>query len=96
MELISRFFSDPGKSFFLFGPRGTGKSTWTAFSHPEALTINLLEPDLFRSYSSRPERLREILRGNPDRRTIVVDEIQRVPELLGLIHHKNHASLYGR
>jgi predicted AAA+ superfamily ATPase len=86
MELIDRFFVDPGKSFFLFGPRGTGKSTWTASSHPEALTINLLEPDLFRSYSSRPERLREILKGNPGRRTIVVDEIQRVPDLLGLIH----------
>jgi len=86
MEVISRFFIDPGKSFFLFGPRGTGKSTWTASAHPEALTINLLEPDLFRSYSSRPERLREILLGNPSRRTIIVDEIQRVPELLGLIH----------
>jgi len=86
MEIYDRFFKAPEKSFFLFGPRGTGKSTWTASAHPDALTVNLLEPELFRSYSSRPERLREALRGNPDRRTVVIDEIQRVPELLGLIH----------
>ncbi len=86
MELYDRFFKAPKSSFFLFGPRGTGKSTWTSSAHPEALTINLLEPDLFRSYSARPERLREILQGNTGKQTIVIDEIQRVPELLGLIH----------
>jgi predicted AAA+ superfamily ATPase len=86
METYGRFFKEPKGSFFLFGPRGTGKSTWTSAAHPEALVVNLLEPDQFRSYSARPERLRDILHGNPERRTIVVDEIQRVPELLGLIH----------
>ncbi|MCX6560735.1 MAG: AAA family ATPase [Candidatus Aminicenantes bacterium] len=86
METYDRFFKAPESSFFLFGPRGTGKSTWTSSVHPDALNVNLLEPDLFRSYSARPERLREILQGNAGQRTIVIDEIQRVPELLGLIH----------
>ena len=73
------------ESFFLFGPRGTGKSTWTQQHLPEALRIDLLEPDVFRAYSARPERLREIAHGNPER-TIVVDEIQKVPTLLDAVH----------
>ncbi len=86
METISRFFKNPTESFFLFGPRGTGKSTWTQQQFPDALRIDLLEPDIFRAYSARPERLREAVHGNPEKRTIVIDEIQKVPTLLSAIH----------
>ncbi|MFH0924250.1 MAG: AAA family ATPase, partial [bacterium] len=86
MEIITRFLKEPEQSFFLFGPRGTGKSTWTQLRFPKALKINLLEPDTFRLYSARPERLRELLLGSPDNKIIVIDEIQKVTSLLDQIH----------
>ena len=86
MEIKSRFFNDPGVNFFLFGPRGTGKSTWLKMQFKEALYIDLLSPDLFRLYSARPERLREIIEGNPDKKIVIIDEIQKVPVILDIIH----------
>jgi len=85
-ELIPRYFKAPRESFFLFGPRGTGKSTWLHNQYPKALFIDLLEPDIFRSYNARPERLREIIDAHPDKKNVIVDEIQKVPELLSVIH----------
>ena len=86
MEPVKRFLSPPDSSFFLFGPRGTGKTTWLRQRLPEALVVNLLEPDIAREMSARPERLRELVLGNQDRSDVVVDEIQRVPELLHVVH----------
>jgi predicted AAA+ superfamily ATPase len=86
MEIRSRFFEIPEQSFFLFGPRGTGKSTWLGHELPEAVFIDLLRPDVYRELSARPERLRERALGFPEGSTIVVDEVQRVPELLNVVH----------
>ena len=86
MEFISRFFNIPGQSCFLFGPRGTGKSTWLRNRLPDALFLDLLEPALHRSLNARPERLRELLAGSPRTDTVVIDEIQRIPELLTVVH----------
>lgn len=86
MELQRRFFQPPGQSFFLFGPRGTGKSTWLRHALPNALFIDLLQPDVARELAARPERLRDLVRGAPERSTVVVDEVQRVPELLNVVH----------
>lgn len=86
MEFITRFF-DPGPDhFFLLGPRGTGKTLWTQHRFPEALRIDLLDPAVHREFAARPERLREVVGGNPGRRQVVVDEIQKVPELLEVVH----------
>lgn len=87
MEFITRFFQCPSQSFFLFGPRGTGKSLWTQHQFGQALRLDLLEPDIFRSYGSRPERLKELVEGNPQVRQMVINEVQKVPELLNVIHH---------
>ena len=84
--LIPRFFSLPKESFFLFGPRGTGKSTWLKKWREEALWIDLLEPDLVRQFQARPERLKEWVLGNPEKSHVIVDEIQKVPELLSVVH----------
>lgn len=84
--IIPRFFKPPKESFFLFGPRGTGKSTWLGAIMKGALWIDLLEPDIFRSYSARPERLRELVLANKHKRMIVVDEIQKAPDLLSVVH----------
>ncbi len=86
MEFISRFFHIPDQSCFLFGPRGTGKSTWLRHRLPAALYLDLLEPVRHRSLSARPERLRDLLAGSPRTETVVIDEIQRVPELLTVVH----------
>ena len=60
MEILNRFFQDTHQSYFLFGPRGTGKSTWVKQHLTSALYIDLLAPEVFRSYSAKPERLRNI------------------------------------
>ena len=87
MEVKGRFFNEPAGSYFLFGPRGTGKSTWLKLRYPDdALYIDLLSPDLFRLYVARPERLNELIRGNPDKKVVIIDEIQKVPALLDVVH----------
>jgi len=86
MELVSRFLPIPDQSFFLFGPRGTGKSTWLRHRFPKALFVDLLKPNEYREMSARPERLVELIGGSPGVETIVVDEVQRVPELLNVVH----------
>ncbi len=87
MREIPRFFKTPEHThFFLFGPRGTGKTTWLKKKYPEAIWINLLEPEDFRTYLARPETLREQINSYPDKKSIVIDEIQKVPALLSLIH----------
>ncbi len=85
MELISRFFSDAPQSYFLFGPRGTGKSTWLQNRYPEALYIDFLMPDVFREFSARPERLFHLIEGQT-RTTVIVDEVQKVPQILSVVH----------
>lgn len=86
MKFIKRLFKESEGSFFIFGPRGTGKSTWLKTKYPDSILIDLLEPDLYRSYSARPERLRAIIEGNPGRDIIIIDEIQKVPQLLDPVH----------
>ena len=86
MEILSRFFQDTSQSYFLFGPRGTGKSTWVKQHLKTALYIDLLAPEIFRSYSAKPERLRNIAEAQNSVSTIVVDEIQKVPQLLDVMH----------
>jgi predicted AAA+ superfamily ATPase len=85
-QLRERFLEAPEHSFFLFGPRGTGKTTWVRQVLPDALVIDLLQPDVMRDLSARPERLLNIVRGNPEPQTVVIDEVQRVPELLNVVH----------
>jgi predicted AAA+ superfamily ATPase len=86
MELQRRFLQAPRQSFFLFGPRGTGKSTWLHRTFPGALVVDLLQPDLARELTAKPERLIDLVRGGPHRTTVVLDEVQRVPELLNVVH----------
>jgi len=87
MEFRSRFCSIPEKSFFLFGPRGTGKSTWLHHELPDAVFVDLLKPEIYRELQARPERLREIALGSTPNRTVVVDEVQRVSTAAALREH---------
>jgi predicted AAA+ superfamily ATPase len=87
MATLGRFFELPGTSTFLFGPRGTGKSTFLSDALPSALHLNLLLPQLARELRARPERLAERVAGlGPGPHDVVLDEVQRVPELLPVVH----------
>ena len=86
MEFISRFLKKPQKSFFLFGPRGTGKSLWVQHCFENAIRLDFLQPDVLRKYVGYPERLRELVEGNIKVKVFVLDEVQKVPEILSVIH----------
>ena len=72
------------RSLFLFGPRQTGKTTLLRTQFPEATFYNLLESDVLRELSARPEMIRKRLTGSE--RIIIIDEIQRLPGLLNEVH----------
>ena len=86
MATVGRFLRPPAGHFFLFGPRGTGKSTWLAQQFPLALRLDLLAPEVLRAYLARPERLRERIAAEPAADTVVIDEIQKAPQLLDVVH----------
>ncbi|MDZ7721523.1 MAG: AAA family ATPase [candidate division KSB1 bacterium] len=86
MKYITRHFSPSEQSYFLFGPRGTGKSTFLKHHYQNALWIDLLMADVYRTLSAFPERLKERVEGNPDKDIIIIDEIQKIPDLLGVVH----------
>lgn len=87
MGIVTRFFQPPiSKSFFLFGPRGVGKSTLIKSSYTEALMIDLLEPDLYREYQAHPEKLKQLVLAHKNNSVFVIDEVQKVPELLSSVH----------
>jgi predicted AAA+ superfamily ATPase len=50
------------------------------------LRLDLLEPDVQREYAARPKRLRERLAAEPEVEQVVIDEVQRVPEFLAVVH----------
>lgn len=86
MDKVSRIFDKTEQSFFLVGPRGTGKSTIIKEFYSDSLYIDLLLPDVFRTYLARPERLRELVYANSDNRVVIIDEIQKNPALLDVVH----------
>lgn len=73
------------RSFFLFGPRGTGKTTWLKRHLPRAVFVNLLQSEFYNRLSANPGYLRELI--PPDHADwVVIDEVQRIPELLNEVH----------
>ncbi len=91
--MFSRVLSLPPageETFFLWGPRQTGKSTLLHQTYPDAFWIDLLDTRDFRQYLERPELLRErVEQGDID--FVVIDEVQKVPALLDEVHwlHEN-------
>jgi len=73
------------KSFFLFGPRGTGKTTWVKTTFPDALYLDLLEAELFNDLLANPQRLENLI-PKAFNKYIIIDEVQRIPDLLNEVH----------
>jgi len=88
------------ETFFLWGPRQTGKTTLLTAAYPDALWIDLLKAEEFRRYLHNPELLRAELEADKSVRQVVIDEVQKVPQLLDEAHwlHENrgvHFALCG-
>jgi predicted AAA+ superfamily ATPase len=83
---IIRNLDPPQRSFFLFGPRGTGKSTWLRAHFPGSLWFNLLRSHELLELTRDPESFRRRVEGLPAGSWVIVDEVQRAPELLNEVH----------
>ena len=76
----------PRQSFFLLGVRGVGKSTWARKQFPDAPRIDLLDEARYQDYLADPSLFAADLQTAPPGSWVVVDEIQRLPNLLNEVH----------
>ncbi len=88
LPALRRLLPAPTRSTFLFGPRGTGKSTYAKQAFPDALTIDLRAGPVSRALLAAPERLHDTIDGTALDRWVVIDEVQRVPALLDVVHQR--------
>ena len=83
---LSRLLKVPTRSFFLFGPRGVGKSTWLKSEVKAKATINLLESSTFLELSRNPSILEAKIGKLPAGSWIWIDEVQKIPQVLDEVH----------
>ncbi len=81
-----RLIRPPGQSFFLLGVRGVGKSSWARARFPDAPRIDLLDEARYQDYLADPSLFAADLQSAPPGGWVVVDEIQRLPNLLNEVH----------
>ena len=79
---IQRLVKVPSRSFFVFGPRGVGKTTWLRKVLRKAPFFDLLEPSLYFELSANPDRL-EAMIGDLPKIPHLLDEVHRLIELRG-------------
>ncbi len=94
--MIPRSLRPPkSKSFFLFGPRGTGKTTWLKATFPGAAVLDLLKEADYQEFLRNPSQLEAWAAAHAQRREpLIIDEIQRLPELLNEVHRLIEARKY--
>lgn len=83
---IKRILTAPEHSFFLFGPRGIGKSTWLKEVFAGAVYVDLLDSSLFLKLADDPHALEALVGNRSQGAWVVVDEIQKIPVLLDEVH----------
>ncbi|MBW2596530.1 MAG: ATP-binding protein [Deltaproteobacteria bacterium] len=76
----------PNRSFFLFGPRGVGKTTWLREVLPDASYFDLLDSSLYLELSQKPGNLEPMVGDLQKNSWVVIDEIQKIPNLLDEVH----------
>ncbi len=84
--MLKRILEVPKQSFFLLGPRGSGKSTWLRSVFPDAYVIDLLSEETYQRLLSNPGQFADQMRTVPAGHRVIVDEVQRLPELLNEVH----------
>jgi predicted AAA+ superfamily ATPase len=83
---LTRLLQVPDRSFFLFGPRGVGKTTWLREVLSDALFFDLLDSSLYLELSRTPGNLEAMIGNLSEDSWIVIDEIQKIPNLLDEVH----------
>ena len=86
--VYKRLLPAPERSFFLFGVRGVGKSTWVRMMLPDATRFDLLDEALFTDLMGNPALFGNLLSGIKPGEWVVVDEVQRIPALLNEVHRQ--------
>lgn len=86
LRSLQRVYRLPHDSFFLFGLRGVGKSTWIRERLPDVHRFDLLDEGLYQSLLADPAQFAGELRRLEPKSWVVVDEIQRLPGLLNEVH----------
>lgn len=81
-----RILKPPDHSFFLFGPRATGKTTWLRSHFADAQWHDLLKTEVFLALTRDPGLLRRKVGALPQKSWVVIDEVQRIPALLREVH----------
>ena len=84
--MLKRILNPPSQSFFLLGPRGTGKSTWLRALFPDAHLIDLLSEATYQGLLANPASLADQLRAVHPGKWVIIDEVQRLPALLNEVH----------
>ena len=84
--IYQRITQLPSRSFFLFGVRGVGKSSWARATLPDAARFDLLDEALFHDLLADPSLFRQLLSGAASGEWVVIDEVQRIPSLLNEVH----------
>ena len=84
--LYKRALRPPKTSFFLFGPRGTGKTTWLKTVLPGAKWYDLLDTKIYLKLLRDPSFIRMEIEALPEKTWIVIDEVQKLPALLNEVH----------
>lgn len=78
---------EPGvRSFFLFGARGTGKSTWLRQKFPKAIRFDLLNTALQMELIASPSHIEALVGNVPAETWVILDEVQKVPALMDEVH----------
>ena len=74
------------EGMFIFGGRQVGKSTLLRERFPKAIYVDLLDPDTRKRFRRRAMDFYEMLVKYPPKTLVIVDEIQKLPELLDVVH----------
>lgn len=88
--MYTRLLEPPKHSFFLFGPRGTGKSSWLDVHYQKAMRFDFLKNEILIRYLGEPARFRREVENLPKGTWVVLDEVQKVPALLDEVHAVMH------
>jgi predicted AAA+ superfamily ATPase len=84
--MLKRILEAPKQSFFLLGPRGSGKTTWLKSKFSDAHFIDLLSEETYHRFLSNPGQFARELSAVSTGGWVVVDEVQRLPDLLNEVH----------
>lgn len=84
--MLKRVLKSPEQTFFLLGPRGSGKTTWLRATFSDAHVIDLLSEETYQRLLASPGQFADELRAVPAGRWVIVDEVQRLPNLLNEVH----------